>query len=309
MTSAAINPSIFDVNALSSLKRQAKADDPAALKAAAQQFEALFLQMVLKSMRDATPKEGLFDSDQTRLYESLLDQQLAQVLAGSRNGTGLAAVIERQLSRGSGAEADTFTEGLPVMPPSLPHRLQAPAVGLPIDVAAPAAVMPVQSGAAQEAVPASAKEFVAAVWPHAAEASAATGIPSAFLVAQAALETGWGRNQPRLADGRPSYNIFGIKAGRNWTGPTVEASTTEYANGVAEQRVERFRAYGSYAEAFRDYAGLLAGNSRYAGVLGSTEAASFARGLQRAGYATDPAYGAKLERIINGQTLRAALLA
>lgn len=313
MNPAAINPSIFDVNGLSSLKRQAKADDPAALKAAAQQFEALFLQMVLKSMRDATPKEGLFDSDQTRLYESLLDQQLAQVMSGSRNGTGLAAVIERQLSRGSGAEADTFTEALPLMPPPLLRRLQAPAGGLPVDTGAPAAATPAQApaqpSAAQEAVPASARDFVAAIWPHATEASAATGIPSAFLVAQAALETGWGRNQPRLADGRPSYNVFGIKAGRNWTGPIVEASTSEYANGVAEQRVERFRAYGSYAEAFRDYAGLLAGNSRYAGVLGSTEAVGFARALQRAGYATDPAYAAKLERIINGQTLRSALLA
>lgn len=313
MNSAAINPSIFDVNGLSSLKRQAKADDPAALKAAAQQFEALFLQMVLKSMRDATPKEGLFDSDQTRLYESLLDQQLAQVMSGSRNGTGLAAVIERQLSRGGGAEADTYTEGLPLASPSLPRRLQAPAGGLPVDTGAPAAGIPAQAPAqppaAQEAGPASARDFVAAIWPHATEASATTGIPSAFLVAQAALETGWGRSQPRLADGRPSYNIFGIKAGRNWTGPTVEASTTEYANGAAEQRVERFRAYGSYAEAFRDYAGLLAGNSRYAGVLGSTEAVGFARALQRAGYATDPAYAAKLERIINGQTLRSALLA
>jgi flagellar protein FlgJ len=150
---------------------------------------------------------------------------------------------------------------------------------------------------------------VAAIWPHAETASRRTGIPAAFLVAQAALETGWGRSEARLADGRPSHNLFGIKAGANWQGPVAEAATTEYVNGVAETRVERFRAYGSYAEAFQDYAGLLAGSPRYAAVLGATEAASFARGLQRAGYATDPAYGAKLERIINGQTLRTALAA
>jgi flagellar protein FlgJ len=123
------------------------------------------------------------------------------------------------------------------------------------------------------------------------------------------LETGWDRAEPRLADGQPSYNVFGIKAGRNWTGATVEATTTEYVDGVAQQRVERFRAYGSYADAFRDYANLLASNPRYTAVLGSADASHFAQGLQRAGYATDPAYAAKLERIINGQTLKAALLA
>ena len=124
---------------------------------------------------------------------------------------------------------------------------------------------------------------------------------------QAALETGWGRSEPRQADGQPSYNVFGIKAGRNWTGPTVDATTTEYVNGVAQQRVERFRAYGSYAEAFGDYAKLLGSSPRYSGVVGATDATTFARGLQRAGYATDPAYADKLTRIIGGQTLRAAL--
>jgi flagellar protein FlgJ len=309
MSTSTLNPSIFDVNGLSALKRQAKADDPKALKAAAQQFEALFLQMVLKSMRDATPKEGLFDSEQTRLYESLLDQQLAQVMAGSRNGTGLAALIEKQLSRAGTTEADPFPEGLPLLPPGLVRRLErAAATQGPAIPAAPAAATGA-AAAVGTADTGSPRDFVAAIWPHAEAASRSTGIPPAFLVAQAALETGWGRSEPRLADGRPSHNLFGIKAGASWRGPVAEAATTEYVNGVAETRVERFRAYGSYAEAFQDYASLLAGSPRYAAVLGATEAASFARGLQRAGYATDPAYGAKLERIINGQTLRTALAA
>jgi flagellar protein FlgJ len=127
-------------------------------------------------------------------------------------------------------------------------------------------------------------------------------------VAHAALESGWGRAEPRFADGRASYNLFGIKAGSNWPGPVVEASTTEFVNGVAEKRVERFRAYGSYAEAFQDYARLLAQSPRYAGVVGSQNPASFALGLQRGGYATDPAYASKLESIINGPTLRQALI-
>ncbi|MBI4995856.1 MAG: flagellar assembly peptidoglycan hydrolase FlgJ [Rhodocyclales bacterium] len=255
MNAADISPSIFDQSALASIKRQARSNDPAALKAVAQQFEALFMQMVLKSMRDATPKEGLFDSDQTRLYESLLDQQMSQVLA-AKGGTGLAKIIESQLSRN--AEAAGSSE---------PNS--------------------------------AAGGFVEKMMPHAAEASRSSGIPARFIVAQAALETGWGRAEPRGVDGQGSYNVFGIKAGSHWAGPTVEATTTEYVDGVARQRVERFRAYGSYAEAFKDYASLLAGNPRYAAALGSRDPAGFAQGLARAGYATDPAYAEKLTRIIN----------
>jgi flagellar protein FlgJ len=152
-----------------------------------------------------------------------------------------------------------------------------------------------------------AQSFIHGVWPHATAASRQTGIPPHFLVAHAALESGWGRAEPRFVDGRASHNLFGIKAGRNWQGAVVAAPTTEYVNGVAEQRVERFRAYGSYAEAFQDYAQLMAKSPRYAEVVASRDAGSFARGLQRAGYATDPLYASKLERIIGGPTLRTAL--
>lgn len=279
-----IDSSIFDASGLAAVKRGAKAGDPQALKAAARQFEALFMQMVLKSMRDATPREGLFDSEQTRMYESLLDQQLAQVLT-AKGGTGLAAMIEKQLLRiderpdetGNGARLDFPVE----------NSNQAP-----FPPASPAS---------------SARDFVDRLWPGATEASRVTGIPAHFMVAQAALETGWGHSEPRHADGRSSYNVFGIKAGRSWTGEVVEAVTTEIEEGAPRRRNERFRAYGSYEEAFRDYAGLLTGNPRYAGVVGSQEAAAFARGLQRAGYATDPMYAVKLERIIGGASLRTAL--
>ncbi len=327
MTASATQASIFDVNNLAALKGAVKKDDPKALKTAAQQFEALFMQMVLKSMRDATPHEGMFDSEQTRMYESLLDQQLSQVMS-SNGSIGLAKVIERQLMRAN-AEAMDFPEGLPLVPPaatgyrqeggvrSLPLPPQnAPLRPLPLDrfspvpanvdtPTAPGAVVAPVSGDAQ--VSQSSREFVDRVWPGAVDAGRTTGIPAHFLVAQAALETGWGRAEPRFADGRPSYNVLGIKAGRSWSGPTVEASTTEYVDGVAQRQSERFRAYGSYAEAFRDYANLLASNPRYAGVLGTQDAGTFARGLQRAGYATDPVYADKLTRIIGGQSLRTAL--
>ena len=288
----------LDVNALAQTKRLAKEDPRAALKGAAQQVEAVFLQMVLKAMRDASPKDGLFDSEQSRMYQSLLDQQLAQVLS-TRGSTGLAALIEKQLSRGlAGAEAvaEAASGGLPLRQPAQMPLPAGPAPALP---AAPPA---------EAAAPAPTNEFVSRLWPHAREASRTTGIPAHFMIAQAALETGWGRAELRFSDGTPTYNLFGIKAGRNWQGAVAEATTTEYVNGAPQRTVERFRAYSSYAEAFRDYASLLASNPRYASVLNQQDAAGFARGLQQAGYATDPMYAAKLERIIGGQTLRGGLI-
>lgn len=313
MISGTSTPSVFDVQALAKLKTDLRKDDPQALKAAAQQFEAVFLQMVLKSMRAATPQTGPFDSDQTRFYQELLDSQLAQVMAG-KGGTGLAAVIERQLSRADAAQALTGEEGFPLAPParSLPFSVPR-ALPLP-DGSKPAPAIPLEGspvrpslseGAASAVLPAP-TSFISSVWPHAVAASQTTGIPAQFLVGHAALESGWGKAEPRFADGRPSYNLFGIKAGGGWQGATVETTTTEYVNGVAEKRVERFRAYGSYAEAFKDYAQLLAQSPRYAGVVGSRDAASFAQGLQRAGYATDPAYAAKLERVIGSLALSQA---
>ena len=305
------------LNGLTALKRQAAGNTPEGNRATARQFEALFLQMVLKSMRDATPHDSMFDSEQTRMYESLLDQQLTQVLANKGGGTGLAAMIEKQLSRGNAAAQSL--DGLPLIPPTrgsyplpgAPAPLPLPGMPgpLPLPIRPQALPLPQSSlgnSPAADNLPSAAQEFVNRVWPHAFEASSVTGIPAQFMVAQAALETGWGKSEPRLADGRPSYNLFGIKAGRGWSGATTEAATTEYVDGVAQKQVERFRAYGSYAEAFRDYANLLASNPRYAGVLGSVDAASFARGLQQAGYASDPMYAAKLTRIIGGSTLRGA---
>lgn len=304
MNSATPLPSVFDTQSLAVLKKGLRKDDPQALKATAQQFEALFLQMMLKSMRSTVQKNDLFDSDQTRFYQELLDSQLAQVMS-AKGGTGLAAVIERQLSGANATATVTGTEGFPLTPAARPFPLNGGQPGIPLpDAGKPQPAMPIEGSPVRPAIssPISsnspAQTFTAAVWPQAVAASSATGIPPQFLVAQAALESGWGKSEPRFADGRPSYNLFGIKAGSNWQGATVEATSTEYVNGVAEKRVERFRAYGSYAESFRDYAQLLIQSPRYAGVVGSRDAASFAQGLQRAGYATDPAYAAKLERVI-----------
>ena len=325
INSTANTPNVFDVNSLNALKQKVKqsdGNDAESIKASAQQFEALFMQMVLKSMRAATPHEGLMDNEPTRMYESLLDQQLSQVLSSKGKGMGLAAMLEKQFAQQPGIP-QPFDGPLPLNPPTPSFRLPdehrsipfaddampnfipldsvktTAAVGAPPTAAAPA------GGADKK--PSSSREFVDRVWPAAVEASRQTGIPPKFMVAQAALETGWGKSEPRRADGKPSFNIFGINAGPDWKGPVAESTTIEFVNGVAQKQVKRFRAYESYEESMKDYANLLSNSPRYANVVGTQDAAQFARGLQRAGYATDPMYASKLERIIGGATLRQAL--
>jgi len=273
-----------DAAALDRIRAQAKTDPQGAVRGAAQQFEALFISMLLKSMRDTTAQDTYFDSEQTRLYQSMLDQQYAQVLAA--RGIGLADVMARQLSQAA-APADPAA--------------QPPAQGAKPPAASGGVTGP--SGAAAQP-----REFVNRIWPHAVAAARETGIPPHFIVAQAALESGWGKSEIQGADGSASHNLFGVKAGRGWTGPVVEAATTEFVNGTPQPAVERFRAYGSYAEAFTDYARLLKSQPRYAQALeNGTDAAGFARGLAQGGYATDPMYADKLLRIINGGALRTAL--
>ncbi len=278
MSAPSVNPSLaVDTRSLDELKLRAKNNPELALKDAARQFEVLFMNMLLKSMREATPQDGLFDSEQTRFYTSMLDQQLSEKM--STRGLGLADIMARQLQRQNGA---------------------APVTGVSGAEGAGAATAP-QSG--------NTRDFVNRLWPHAAEASQSTGIPAHFIIGQAALESGWGAREIRGSDGEPSHNLFGIKAGRGWTGRTADVVTTEYVNGAPQKVTGRFRAYDSYADAFRDYANLIRNNPRYAGVIeGAGDAASFARGLQQAGYATDPAYADKLTRVINSNALRQSLL-
>lgn len=309
------NRAAFDVQSSYDIRAQFQKDPKAGLQAAAQQFEALFMQMVMKSMRDATPQDGLLNSDQSRFYTSLLDQQMAQHLASTGKGVGFARLIEQQL----GGQMGGGGKGLPEVPAKatgndLPlattqtQHLQYQTVPSRLPTSADYARMN-SSPSVSAAEPAGgSREFVNRVWPHAVEASRSTGIPPQFLVAQSALESGWGRGELRKADGSPSFNLFGIKAGASWQGATVDATTTEYVNGEPQKMVERFRAYGSYEEAFRDYAALLRNNPRYSGVIGSQDGTEFARRLQQAGYATDPMYADKLSRIINGAALRQALI-
>jgi flagellar protein FlgJ len=262
----------IDGNALRSLRAQATSDPRAAVQQAAKQFEALFMQELMKSMRSATMSSGLLDNSGTAMGTELLDGQFAQKLTGLPGG--LSAMIARQLER----------------------------------QLAPAAAEPAAQPQAQvwDRLPGAsrAQDFVARHSDAAEAAAAETGIPGAFILSQAAHESGWGKREIRHADGSASHNVFGIKAGANWKGPVAEVTTTEYVDGQARKVKAKFRAYANYEEAFRDYARLLKDSPRYAKVVEQGGSAQgFAVNLQRAGYATDPAYAAKLGRVIN-TTLR-----
>jgi flagellar protein FlgJ len=294
----------LDVQAVNGLRVESKKTGEAGLEAAARQFEALFLNMLLKSMRDATPKDDLMESEQSRLYLSMLDQQFSQTMAA--RGIGLAEIMVRQLRHAAPPDPTETVEagkhpGLPGYAPTveMQERLYQPEWS-GAGQSDPSRLEQEASQASE--VPAHVSEFKARVGAYAQEVSQATGIPVQFMLGQAALESGWGKRELRATDGTPSYNLFGIKAGAGWKGPVVEAVTTEYINGIAHKKVEKFRAYPSYAEAFRDYANLLSTNPRYTEVLRQAvqrlDAEGFAHALQRAGYATDPAYGDKLGRII-----------
>ena len=319
----------IDVKSIDDLNLMVKQNPDEALQKVAQQFEALFMNMLLKSMREATPKDGIFDSQQTQFFTQMHDQQLAQQI--STKGIGIADMMVKQLSRANQSvepqtaisQTDAILSAINSVQQSLPvsdgHPNDKSRQLWSIPQTSFNAVMPtgkISQLSDEFSVPGQLDirkkksldqpaSFIDKLLPHAKIASESTGIPPQYMLAQAALESGWGKHEIRHADNRPAYNLFGIKAGANWKGDVVEASTTEYINGVAQKSVEKFRAYSSYAEGFNDYAKLLMDNPRYAKVLKSTDAATFANGLQRAGYATDPMYAEKLMRILNSEKLQA----
>lgn len=266
----------IDAQALDKLRLEANKAPDKALKAAAQQFESVFMNMMLKSMRDATPQDGMFDSQQTKTFTSMLDQQLAQSM--SSRGIGLADAMVQQLAR------------------YLPHHGNATQQATAATAGAPtstATAVPSAYNAHTQ------MDFVHRMLPHAQQASHNSGIPAHMIIGQAALESGWGRHEIRMPDGSSSHNLFGIKAGPDWKGKVAEVTTTEYHNGVAHKQVAKFRAYDSYAQAFNDYAKLLSNNPRYSAALQQNSASGFASAIQQAGYATDPRYAEKLAQVIN----------
>ncbi|PMS13351.1 flagellar assembly peptidoglycan hydrolase FlgJ [Trinickia caryophylli] len=313
----------LDVQGFDALRAQAASAPQQSLKTAAKQFDAVFIQMMLKSMREATPQEGPLDSRDTAQFTSMLDSQLSQQM--SSKGIGIANALITQLSRNAGfggaggasgaagslgsmgamgalgGDAPTGNEGNTAMMSALARAYSNAAANgslskEPVGYSAASALTPPLRGNGSSS---KVDAFVEKMAGPAQAASEATGIPARFIIGQAALESGWGKGEIKTANGAPSHNVFGIKATKDWTGKTVSTLTTEYVNGRPQKVVEKFRAYDSYEEAMTDYANLLRNNPRYASVVNSSrDAASFAHGMQRAGYATDPHYAKKLISIM-----------
>jgi len=349
----------LDLGQLQTLRASAHREEAGALRKSAQQFEALFTQMMLKSMRDALPGDSSLGS-QGDMYQGMYDQQLSLSLAGGK-GMGLADMLVRQLSQGRPDLADPASTSTLQAPRQASARLAATAQGetavvpaglpavrslrqlnaysafagtLPLDTApdsgwteqqlamlnaaaltidekrAAASAASTKAGAtADNWEPGDAQGFIDAIRPHAERAARELGVPTRAVLAQAALETGWGRHVARDEQGQPSYNLSGIKATRSWNGERINASTQEFRDGSFGTEQADFRGYKSLSAAFDDYVSFLKDNPRYLQALRSEGVEGFASGLQRAGYATDPGYAQKLVRVAYGRDMNQALTA
>jgi len=297
-----------DGRTLGALKARAGQNTPESIQEAAKQFESLFMRELIKSMREATMKSGLLDSPGGDLGADLLDQQFAVQLSGQPGG--LSELIAKQLSRQMGEPAADMPKPAPAAGPSpvspaVPQAIPKIAAHsawsrTAADLTVKPAAQPVSSGPGAPNPQSSQEAFVKRHSEAADRVAKASGLPAGFMLGQAGHETGWGRHEIKQRDGAPSFNLFGIKAGANWTGRVAEVTTTEYVGGAPVKSVARFRAYSSYDESFQDYARLITKTPRYAQAKQATSSPlAFASGLQRAGYATDPDYASKLSRAIN----------
>ncbi|CAI0751434.1 flagellar assembly peptidoglycan hydrolase FlgJ [Serratia quinivorans] len=285
----AMSGAAYDAQALNGLKRDAASDPQGNLKQVAQQVEGMFVQMMLKSMRAALPKDGVLSSDQSRLYTSMYDQQIAQQM--SQKGLGMADMMVRQMSNANAVPSETAGMSPIALDnevlQTLPNQALEQMIRRAVPKAPAASPLSLNNG-----------NFVARLSVPARVASQQSGIPHQLIVAQAALESGWGQREIPTANGSPSYNLFGIKAGSSWSGPVTEVTTTEFEQGDAKKIKAQFRVYGSYVEAIADYVKLLTNNPRYAEVANARSPEQAAHALQKAGYATDPQYANKLVSVI-----------
>lgn len=307
---------VLDLNAIESVKVAAKHDPKVGIKQVASQFEAMFLNTLLQTMRQ-NPMGGEEEDSGGALgtYQGLYDQQLTQKISGN-GGMGIAAALEKQLAKAQGIKMDgpgnkNISAGVvenSTRPVPQQSWSQLPAkVNSTLEAALAKVTEPKVTVATEATVTPSTKttgasgDFARTLLPHATQAGKELGVEPQLVVAHAALESGWGKKPIRHSDGRDSHNLFSIKAGGSWKGNTVDITTTEYIDGAPQKRVERFRSYGSYQEAFTDYAKLIKNNPRYQGALNQgSDAVGFARGLARGGYATDPHYANKLSQLAAG---------
>ena len=313
MTPTMATPNYTDFSGLNEMRAQARVDPQSSLKQVAKQFEGIFIQMMLKSMRDASMGDAIFDSDQSKLYRDMFDKQVALDMANSK-GIGIADALVRQLGKNDPEKDKADTVNL-----ELNHPKESPLRGkmLPYSTQRLSAVdQHSVRGLSSSELPAikpmsdktqfnSPEEFTQHILPYAEKAANELGVSPLVLVAQAALETGWGKAVTQHKDGSSSYNLFNIKADKRWSGDNVIKSTLEYDNGMAKHEKASFRAYDSYADSFDDYVHFLRTNSRYDNVLrNSGNDKLFIQDLHKAGYATDPNYADKVLNILKRESMQ-----
>ncbi|XKH01002.1 flagellar assembly peptidoglycan hydrolase FlgJ [Marinobacter nauticus] len=308
-----------DFQGLNAMKAQARTDKKAALEQVAKQFEGLFLQEMLKSMRkagEAFAEGNYLNSNEANTYRDMFDSQVSLSMAGG-TGTGLAEALVRQLSQqipgmdnhGEKLAAHKSTladydRSLPAISRELPEQLsQVKEMSRAADSESKSEAAAGSEQVAGNKWPAtfeSAEQFVGKLMPVAEKVAKDSGIDPKLMIAQAALETGWGRHMIEGDGNEPSFNLFGIKADSRWGGDAVTITTTEFRGGVPMKERADFRAYPDYEASFRDYVDFLQSNPRYKDVLSSADQPeAFADKLQEAGYATDPEYGSKIRSIMN----------
>jgi flagellar protein FlgJ len=293
-----------DVNGLAALKKDPSS--PQAIKAVAQQVDALFLQMMLKSMREASADTGEPESNEMGMYKDMFDKQIALQLS-QHHGLGLGTQLTRQLATQAAAAKAASAAGAT----GATGAAGATPGGKPTAAPAPIPERPAKSGdTSSNTTGASPSHFVSLVYPSIQRAAAALGVSPLGMLAQAALETGWGQRMPRTAAGTPSLNLFGIKADDGWTGARAGADTVEFSGGVATQKHTAFRAYASIESSVSDFAGLIGGSPRYRDAVASgNDARAYVAAIGKSGYATDPEYATKLNDLMNSTTFHNALKA
>lgn len=317
MTMSVNDASVFtDLSGLNNLKQLGRENESAGLKQVAQQFEAMFLNMMLKSMRageDVLFGDNYTNSNEMKFHRQNFDQQLGLHLSKT-GGVGLAEQLYRQLSQrydinaSSEGEVGTLNAGdnkqgqeLPLPSYRMPVQSHIPAQSQP-----PGAVEPQNPVVDEARVFERPEDFVRALEPAARKVAGELGVDSKVLLAQAALETGWGQKMIRGREGHESHNLFGIKSGPSWSGSQVEVATLEYRDGMVQRERAQFRAYGSFEDSFRDYANVLRSHGRYSDALNAgSNSALFAERLQEAGYATDPAYAEKIKAVMRHPAIEA----
>ena len=289
----------IDANGLNNLKQAAKENSPEAIRDVAKQFEAIFMNMMLKSMREATTQDSPFDNEQSRTFTSMLDQQLSTSL--SAKGLGLADILTKQLSKVSHAVTNTMEQAVSESAAKVSNGSLLESITSKNFQKTSSQNLQAASGklSPPQTSHHDSRDFHARMSEHAAQASRVTGIPAHLMLGQAALESGWGKHEITSADGTSSRNLFGIKATADWKGKVVEATTTEYVHGIKQRRIEKFRAYDSYADSFKDFANMITNSPRYQQVMANLhDIHGYAHAMQKSGYATDPHYASKLAGVI-----------